>query len=168
MSSEPSGGDDFSRIAEQCRPMLRVVAIKLCGDDEMAKDLVQETLLRGLRHFDRFQPGTNAATWLATILTHLFYDHLKHRKVVRNAEPDLVVPEAVESAPTLASITDAELYAAIGQLEPELREVIEVCYLKQRKYHEAAEILNLRPGTVGTRLMRARERLRELLRAGPK
>ena len=163
---EPDAQPDvggFAEIAEQHRPLLQRVALRLSGNAETAKDLVQETLLRALRRFDRFQQGTHAATWLVAILTNLYLDYLKHQKVVRKAEPELVVPEVVECDSTIADIVDAELYAAVEALDPELREVIELCYFKRMRYHQAAATLNVPVGTIGTRLMRARARLRELL-----
>jgi RNA polymerase sigma-70 factor (ECF subfamily) len=164
MASEPpSGGGDFGEIAEQHRAMLLRVAVRLSGNAEIAKDLVQDTLLRGLSRFDQFQSGTHAGSWLVKILTNLYFDQLKHEKVVRNAEPQLMVPEAVECDWTVAEIADTDLVAAVGALEPDLREVVELCYLEQMSYREAAAVLGAPLGTIGTRLMRARTQLRVLL-----
>ncbi len=153
----------FAEIAEQHRPLLHRVARRLSGNAETAKDLVQETLLRALRRFGQFQQGTHAATWLVAILTNLYLDDLKHLKVVRKAEPELTVPEAIECESTIADISDAELYDAVKQIDPELREVVELCYFKQMRYHQAATVLNVPVSTIGTRLMRARTQLRKLL-----
>ena len=49
-------------------PLLRRFALSLCGTTDHAEDLVQDTLLQALTHLDSFQPGTNLAAWLATIL----------------------------------------------------------------------------------------------------
>jgi RNA polymerase sigma-70 factor (ECF subfamily) len=165
MSSEPPRTDvgRFAEIVEPHRELLYRVALRLSGNPEIAKDLVQETMLRALRRFDQFQQGTHAATWLSTILTNLFLDQLKHEKVVRKAEPDLVVEEAVEHDATLADIADADLYAAIQSLEPDLRDVVELCYLRQMRYREVAQMLGVPVGTIGTRLLRARTQLRVLL-----
>lgn len=154
---------DFAAIAELHRAHLLRVAQRLSGNAEVAKDLVQETLLRALRRFEQFEPGTHAGVWLVTILTNLFYDYLKHQKVERKAEPELVALEPATYELTMTTVADADLYAAIAALEPELREVVELCYLQQIRYREAAAILNVPVGTIGTRLMRARDRLRELL-----
>jgi RNA polymerase sigma-70 factor, ECF subfamily len=153
----------FGELAELHRAHLLRVAHRLSGNPEIAKDLVQDTLLRALDRFDQFRPGTHAATWLVTILTNLFLDHLRHQKVERRAEPELAVAEAVEPELALASITDVDLHAAVGALEPELRQLVELCYLKQMRYREVATALRIPMGTIGTRLMRARARLRELL-----
>jgi RNA polymerase sigma-70 factor (ECF subfamily) len=163
MAREPTA--DFGEIAEQHRALLFRVALRLSGNPEIAKDLVQETLLRGLDRFKQFRVGTDAGTWLVTILTNLFFDQLKHQKVERKAEPELAVPEAVEhdAESLIAMIPDADLYDAINALDPELRETVELCYLQQMRYREASELLSVPVGTIGTRLMRARARLRVLL-----
>jgi len=160
MSSEPS---DFGELAELHRANLLRVAFRLSGNAETAKDLVQETLLRAFRRFAQFQRGTHAGNWLVAILTNLFFDQLKHQKVERKAEPKLAAAEAVECDPAISTISDADLYAAVQALEPELRDVVELCYLQQIRYRDAAAILNVPVGTIGTRLMRARDRLRDLL-----
>jgi len=154
---------DFAAIATQHRTALHRVAMRLSGDAALAEDLVQETLLRALRRFEQFRPGTHPGTWMAAILTNLYFDYLKHQKVERKAEPELARAEEVEDDPVLGGVADDDLYAAIRSLEPELRRVVELCYLEQMRYREVAAILDVPVGTIGTRLMRARARLRELL-----
>jgi RNA polymerase sigma-70 factor, ECF subfamily len=163
MPPDDDGGDDFAALAARHRAQLMSVALRLSGNAEIAKDLVQEALLRAFRGFDRFRAGSDAGAWLVRIVTRLYYDYLKHQRVVRKAEPDLIGPEIADDDSQLATIADAALYAAVAALEPELREVVELCYLQQLRYREAAERLKVPVGTVGTRLKRARERLLELL-----
>src|SRR5687768_7031085 len=73
-------------------PNLRAFAVSLTADREKADDLVQETLLRGLSHIDRFEAGTNLGAWLTTILRNQFYT--MHRKRRWEAED----PDGVFSA----------------------------------------------------------------------
>ena len=155
----------FPELFEVHRDYLYRVALKLSGDPQLASDLVQETYLRALQRFDRFAPGTNARAWLATILTNLYYDHLKHVKVIARGERELMIIEAVEYDPTITAVSDPELYAAINQLERELRKVVVLCCLQQLSYRDAAEQLGVPQGTIGTRLMRARAALKALLGA---
>ena len=165
MASERSPHDTgaFLEIFAEHRDQLHRVALRLSGDPEAAKDLVQEALLRAWDHFAEFTPGSHAGAWLVTIMTRVFLDRLKHWRVERNAEPELSVPEAVEWIPTIFDVSDADLYAAIRDLEPPLREAVELCYLKQMRRREVAAALNVPEGTIGTRLMRARARLFQLL-----
>jgi RNA polymerase sigma-70 factor (ECF subfamily) len=161
----------FAEIANTHSAMLHRVAQQLSGNAEVAKDLVQETLLRGWRRFDQPRQSAQLATWLVTILTNLFFDQLRHEKVKSKAKPALAIQaevEEIECDPAISCVSDDQLRAAVQMLEPNLRDVVELCYLKQMRYRDAAMILNVRMGTIGTRLMRARERLHDLLTTSPR
>jgi RNA polymerase sigma-70 factor (ECF subfamily) len=139
--------------------------MRLTGSRDRADDLVQDTVTRALVRRALFQPGTNLETWLVTILTNLFLDEIKHRKVERKAEPKLAVLEVVELQRdlTIARISDLDLHEAIQTLERDLRDVIECCYVREMRYREAADTLGIAMGTVATRLVRARAKLKEML-----
>lgn len=158
----------FRELFDLHREYLYRLGLRLSGNAEIAKDLVQEAFCRAWQRFDMFQQGTSARAWLAKILTNYFYDLCKHDKVIKKGEDDLIAtPEAVEhdstTETTIETISDDYLHAAIQALEPEHRQVIELCYLKQMRYREAAEALGVPLGTIGTRLMRARARLKILI-----
>lgn len=155
----------FRQITEQHEAYLRRLALRLSGDPETAKDLAQETLTRAWSRFEQFEQGTNARAWLATILTRLFYDELKHAHVIKRAEPELEALQSVEHDPEIPGIPDTQLWAAVKALEPDLRGVVERCYIQDMSYKAIADELNVPVGTIGTRLKRARERLRQLLDA---
>jgi RNA polymerase sigma-70 factor (ECF subfamily) len=150
----------------QHRAHLHRVAVRLSGDSDTANDLVQEAFYRALIKFDQFRQGTDVKTWLVRIVTNCFLDRWKHQRVERKAEPELSTAgdAARETADApIDEIPDATLYAAIQALEPDLRAVVELCYLKEMRYRDAAEQLKVPVSTIGTRLMRARAYLRDLL-----
>lgn len=154
---------EFRKITEQHEAHLRRLALRLSGDRETAKDLAQETLTRAWSRFAQFKQGTNARAWLATILTRLFYDELKHARVINRAEPELKTLKSVECDTAIPGIPDTQLWAAVKALEPDLRGVVERCYIQDMSYKAIADELNVPVGTIGTRLKRARERLKLLL-----
>jgi RNA polymerase sigma-70 factor (ECF subfamily) len=154
---------EFREIAKEHEVYLHRIAYRLSGDKETTKDLVQETLVRALHHFGQFQQGTNARGWLVTILTRLYYDMLKHARVISRAEGDLVTLATVECDMEAPVIPDSQLWAAVKALEPDLRGVVERCYVHEMSYKAIADELKVPVGTIGTRLRRARERLRALL-----
>jgi RNA polymerase sigma-70 factor (ECF subfamily) len=61
-------------------PLLRSVALSLCGTIDRAEDLVQDTFLQALTHLDSFRPGTNLAAWLVTTLRNRFRDQYRRRQ----------------------------------------------------------------------------------------
>ena len=153
-------------IAELHEGYLHAVALRLSGNREIAKDLVQDTLARALVHFDRFKPGTKPRAWLTTILTHLYLDHVKHEKVATRAVHELATQDAIERDLDrgFLSIPHETLWGAVEALDAELRPVVELRYRQQWSYREIASELGLPVGTVGTRLMRAYDRLWQSLR----
>lgn len=169
MTDQPRDVGEFSEIAKKHEAYLYATAVRLCGDPDLARDLVQDTFARALPRFHRFRQGTNARAWLATILTRLFLDRVKHEKVVSRAEKRLGTEEGVEGEGDvdilIPSVPDAALWDAVEKLEPDLRTVVELRYREQLSYKEIADRLRLQVGTVGTRLRRAHERLRDLLKS---
>ena len=88
---------------------------------------------------------------------------IKHARVISNAQDDLTTLAPLEYEYSAPSIPDAQLWDAVEALEPDLRGVVERCYVQEMSYKAIADELKVPVGTIGTRLRRARERLRALL-----
>ena len=158
--------EQFARIVQQDHSYLRGIALRLCGNTADADDLLQETYERGLRGVHRFESGSNARAWLATIMQNRFIDRCRKQTRTPRGEPlddiPVVTPDS-EPAPVWAAVTMDHLRAALEQLDRRYREVFELFTFEKQSYHEIAERLGIRPTTVGTRLNRARCRLRVVL-----
>jgi RNA polymerase sigma-70 factor (ECF subfamily) len=169
LGTEPEGVaphgdvDDFYQEIRQHEAYLHALALRLSGQREIAKDLVQETIARALLHMERFMPGTNLRAWLSTILTRVYLDELKRIKVATRAEPRLTQELYGPIDPTTPSMPDGRLRDALEQLDPDLRTVVELRYLDDLSYKRIADRLGVPIGTVGTRLMRGLAQLRSLL-----
>src|SRR6202166_2437290 len=102
-------------------PSLRAFAISLSGNGDRADDLVQETLLRALANIHSFQPGTNMAAWLFTILRNLFRsEYRKRRREVEDADGSYA--ETLTTLPDQNSRLEIkEFRAAIRLLPPDQR-----------------------------------------------
>jgi RNA polymerase sigma-70 factor, ECF subfamily len=144
-------------------PCLRAFAISLCGNIDRGDDLVQETLLRAFTYIDSFQPGTNMAAWLFTILRNHFRDEKRKRQ--REVEDaDGRYAEALISHPEQTGrIEFEELRAALAKLPAEQREALILVGASDFSYDEAAAVCGCPTGTVKSRVNRARIRLADLL-----
>ncbi|MFP2930413.1 RNA polymerase sigma factor [Pyxidicoccus sp. 3LG] len=163
----------FAAFAREHEAALQATALRLCGNAADARDLVQDTLERGLRNLAKYKPGTDGRAWLLTILHHLFIDRCRSGKRERRAdvsaedmEERIAAPE-VESAPAWASISPEQLREALDKLPEDFRMVYRLHALEGRSYLEIAERLGIPKATVGTRLIRARRKLKELLMPQP-
>lgn len=153
----------------QHQAVLKGMAMRLCRNPADANDLVQDTFERALRVAEDHVPE-NARAWLITVMHNLFVDQCR----VQNRRPHLVpldeekndVPEPdPEVEPEWAAISPAQLRAALSQLDDRFRRVYELHCLSGASYDEIARTLNIPRNTVGTRLARARQKVREILRA---
>jgi RNA polymerase sigma-70 factor, ECF subfamily len=140
-------------------PRLRRYALSLTFDAAEADDLVQFTLLKAWEHRDRFQPGTSLVAWLFTIQRNGFINgRRKHRLEVR--DPDGIHAAALsEQAGQDHSLGLRELQAAIDRLEPAHREALMLVAVDGLPYEAAAAVIGCPPGTVKSRVSRARSRL---------
>jgi RNA polymerase sigma-70 factor (ECF subfamily) len=165
-----SGGraQPFDAIARSHKDALTAFAIRLCRDRAEANDLVQDTFERALRRFEALAPETNVRAWLFTILQNGFIDRCRRKNVAPRFEPvddEAVAAPAPESAgaPAWARITAEQLGAAIDSLDDDFRVVYRMHAIESRSYQEIAGALGIPQNTVGTRLARARRKLRDIL-----
>jgi RNA polymerase sigma-70 factor (ECF subfamily) len=143
-------------------------ARRLVGHEADARDLVQETLERALRTFHAFRPGTAVWAWLRTIMNSVWIDGWRRRqaaaKICHLPSMDMAAyePEAVAPDGPDEEILQ-RLPAAIAQLPPIFRQVLELRLQANRSYGEISDLLGIPSRTVGTRILRARRQLRAIL-----
>ena len=160
----PPVAHPFEVVARAHQDALVGFATRLCGDAAEGRDVVQDAFERALRRFDTFDPATDARAWLFTIVHNVFIDRCRKRVRTRGTElpDDLPAPEQ-EAPPSWTEISGDQLRAAVDQLEPEFRDVYMKHAVDGLSYQEIATALTLPTNTVGTRLARARRKLRTIL-----
>jgi RNA polymerase sigma factor (sigma-70 family) len=144
------------------------LALRLTGNAPDAEDLTQDVFVRVFRSLHRFQPGTLEG-WLHRITTNLFLDQARRRQRMRfdglADETGQRLPGG-EPAPAeqLADAgLDHDVAAALAALPPGFRACVVLCDVEGLTYEEVAEILDLKLGTVRSRIHRGRAQLREAL-----
>ena len=164
----------FNATALPHLPAVARVARALARSEADADDLVQETFLRALRHWDTFVPGTDCRRWLATICRNVHYAaHAKAQREAAVDDADLEALAAVQVHRDARSIgldglferTDLgpAIVSAIASLEPDFRAVETLVDVEGFTYEEAAGVLGIPVGTVRSRLFRARRQLQQIL-----
>jgi RNA polymerase sigma-70 factor (ECF subfamily) len=153
-------------MASRYENVLYARAMRLLRSRSDALDLVQDTYERALRGKATFQPGTNLRHWLMTIMYNLFLDRCRRLGREPRAlcldEHEIASPEPYAPEPW-ETITQEQINAALAGLEHPFREVYELRLIDNCSYDEIADRLTIPRSTVGTRLMRARHKLRQTL-----
>lgn len=147
-------------------PALRAFAVSLCGNPDRADDLVQETLVKAWTGLDSFVEGTNLTAWLFTILRNIYYsDYRKRRR--ETADPDgAMAARLVAPASQPGHMDLLDFRQALQKLPADQREALILIGASGMSYDEAAAICNCAPGTMKSRVNRARARIAELLALG--
>ena len=143
------------------------LAYRLTGNEEDARDVVQETYLRAYKGLKRFRGDAQFTTWLYRITANCASTHLGRRRKHRHDELDEsvgLVDERAEHDPILradAGELREELKVALQDLPPKLRSVIVLRDIYDLPHEAIAEELGISETAAKVRLHRARKKLRE-------
>ena len=161
---------EFERLALEHIDALYNFAGYLTRNPPEADDLVQETYLRAFRFADRFTPGTHLRAWLFQILRNTFLTFYRVREresaIADDGVPDWDVPMFHDAPEDSSSVMEAhtDLERALRRLPEEFRTVLLLAEVEGMPLEEVARVMECPVGTVKSRIFRAKERLRALLR----
>lgn len=162
-ASRPDTDAQFKADLLDLIPFLRAFARSLCGNQETADDLAQETLVKAWQARNMFAPGTNLKAWLFTILRNQFYSD--RRRAWRQAPWDQDAAERIPGSSGeqswAAELSDTA--RALSQLSDEQREALILVGAGGFSYEDAAAICHCAVGTVKSRVARARKSLLSIL-----
>ncbi|MBL6974951.1 MAG: sigma-70 family RNA polymerase sigma factor [Deltaproteobacteria bacterium] len=170
---------DFEKVAIENMDRLFATALRLTRSFHDAEDLVQETLVRTFAAYPRIDPNGNMRAYLFRVLTNIFINRYRHRKIVRNVndmarlgmlDGSLYSSESQKkwSDPHvryLHSNFSQDVEDALDALPERFRSVLVMADLMDLTYAQIAKELNIPAGTVMSRLFRARRHMRKSLAA---
>jgi RNA polymerase sigma-70 factor (ECF subfamily) len=178
MNNEIDGKKIYEEFDSEILPHLSALkgyASKLTNDPDNADDLLQDTLLKAFRFFDKYEKGTNAKAWVFEIMKNSF---IKNYWRVRR-EPDKVCYDDIQNFyetikshevrtqhyenDAFSSVLSDEIINALSVLPDELRTVIFLGDVEGYSYQEIADFTDCPVGTVRSRMNRTRKILYSLL-----
>ena len=159
MNTEAGRQARFNQLAEDYGTDLYRYAMWICGNDALAKDLVQETYLRAWKALDKLQDVKAAKSWLITILRRE-YARTFERKVPKFTDVEtVVVADDNELEPD--DRTEIKLLRqGIMKLAPKYREPLLLQVVMGHSCEEISSLLGISKSAVMTQLFRAREQLK--------
>ena len=171
---EPSDRVLLAAVAERDREALRELYVRhapwlvarlarRCADRGLVEEVVQDTFVGVWKGASRFRGEGDVAAWIWGIGIRRLIDRLRAQRgpVAALRERDAVLVSAEDEV--LLGVEHGDLGAALDRLSPELRAVVQATLLDGLTTREAGRLLGIPPGTVKTRMMRARRELREAL-----
>lgn len=165
----------FAQLVTAYEKQVYNLCLRMSGNPEDARDLAQEAFLKAWRGLQFYKSESSFSTWLYRLTTNVCIDFLRQKKrrpTVSLTQDDdwedgqeLDIPDA---APTpeerlLHQETGQAVRQAMEQLDDDFRLVLTLRVVEDLSYEEIAQVLDLNPGTVKSRLARARGKLRKIL-----
>jgi RNA polymerase sigma-70 factor (ECF subfamily) len=158
----------YQRFGRPCYSLAR----RICADERVAEDVVQEVFLTLWRDPTRFDPSRGGfATWLLTVTHHKAVDAVRKESAIRRRM--VAAPEAGENwSPTpvpgadqaaLARVAAGQVHLALHRLPVAQRQVLALAYFGGHTQREIAVLIGVPLGTVKSRMFTAVQRLRVLL-----
>jgi RNA polymerase sigma factor (sigma-70 family) len=153
----------FGMLAERWHGKLVGHAWRLTGDPEMARDAAQGAWVEIVRGLHRLADERAFPAWAYRIVSRRCAKQIGAAVRRREVAAMLMVEPEAHCSASDASIDSARLRSAIALLPPEQRSAIALFYLEEMSVAEVAVALDVPAGTVKTRLMHARHKLRGAL-----
>jgi RNA polymerase sigma factor (sigma-70 family) len=158
----------WEEIVSQHSARVYRLAYRLTGNQHDAEDLTQEVFVRVFRSLSSYTPGTFEG-WLHRITTNLFLDQARRKSKIRfdalADDADAKMPGRAPSPDVQMNdrLLDDDVEAALADLPPDFRAAVVLCDIEGLSYEEIADVLDLKLGTVRSRIHRGRSMLRKSL-----
>ena len=171
--------DSFEALVRKYQGRVFTMAYRMLGNRADAEDMAQEIFLKAYRGLPQFEGRSTFSTWLYSIATHHCLNQLASRRrwfrscavnepSVPGGNPGFGVDRVADPSPGAdRALEQADLQRLVQQqllaLSPEQRAILVLRDIQGLSYEEIGQLLRLEPGTVRSRLHRARMELKERL-----
>ena len=157
----------FEEIVRRYQRRVYGVALRIVRSHAVADDVAQDAFLRAWQALDRFELGRPFGPWVCRIAANVAVNHVRSPVTREDPLPEGHGEARAAQGNPLDAVLDGEarrlLDEALGGLPPEQRAVFVLRAVEDMSYREIADALGLSPGTVMSRLFRAREKLARAL-----
>lgn len=146
------------------------LCLTLCAHLHDAEDLYQDTWMKALEHLDQYDPARPFLPWVTRICVNTYRSRLRRlaRSPVFNGFPtSQEKDDLLSQVPAPEKPDYSPLHQAIDSLPEKLRVAVILYYFQDMDVQSAAQVLGVPPGTVKSRLHKARVKLKEVLGNDP-
>ena len=173
MKAQLGDQDAFRQLVEQYQGLVYTLAKRMLNDPQDAEDVSQEVFLSAWKALPTFRMDAKLSTWLYRLTVNAATDQLRRRKKTESTmtlddeEHPVDLPDPTPGPQEQAERSERadRVRTALAQLTENHRRILVLREVNGLNYDEIAEVLELTPGTVKSRLARARRELREKLLA---
>ena len=157
---------EFHEIYEKYSTDLYSFIIKLCGNEQLAKDIMQDTMLRAIENIDKFKGNCSIKTYLFTIARNLYLDTLK-KSENKNISSDGTEQEFADGTSFVDRLTDKEsaltIHRLLHCLDKPYKEIFSLRVFAELSFREIGDIFGNSENWARTAFFRAKKKLITLM-----
>jgi len=159
---------DIGYQLENCRERLTRLCINLCINRHDAEDLFQDTCLRAIKYFKKYNPDMDFAKWIFRICINTYKTNLRRRYTSKTIsfenedEYDLFF-ECIPETECPYDSRYKELLSAVNRLPEKYRTILVMRYFNDYSEEDTAKLVGIPKGTVKSRLNKAKKLIREVM-----
>jgi len=152
----------FNQLVEAYQSPIRRFFLNQTGDEELSKDLAQDTFVKAWLNIGSFRAAAKFSTWLYRIACNTFYDHTRARKPSASVDVEMVGDRMTADTPDRDFGIDFS--EALKILKDEERTAVLLFYMEDQTIDKISKIMGCPSGTVKSHLHRGKEKLAKYLK----
>ena len=151
-------------IYEEYYSSMMGVCLRYASNEDDALDILQEGFIKVFRNIAKYKPGTSLSAWMRRLMVNTAIDY--YRKSIRRRTEDITEAYQLSSqeADAISLCSEKEILQAIQKLTPSYRTVFNMYVIEGYSHKEIADFLNITESTSRSNLVKARSRLKDLLK----
>ncbi|MDB5224816.1 MAG: subfamily polymerase sigma factor [Candidatus Adlerbacteria bacterium] len=162
----------YRAVVERYTQRLEKYLRRLGADEELAKDILQESFIKAYINLNDYDASLSLSAWLYRIVHNETVSHFRKARIrpepVRH-EKDLALFDTIPDELDIVAEADAQsaraaVQAALDSLESKYRDVLVLRFFEEKSYDEISDILQIPPGTVATYINRGKAKLKSAIR----
>ncbi len=153
------------KLYEEYYGKMMGICLRYAGTEDEALDILHERFIKVFRNISKYQPGTSLPAWIRRIMVNTAIDY--YRKMVRRRTENIEQAYDISSndADAVSQCTEKEILEGVQQLSPAYRAVFNLYIIEGYSHKEIANMLNVTESTSRSNLVKARLKLKVLLKS---
>lgn len=151
-------------LYEEYYPIMLPVCIRYANNEHDGLDILHEGFIKVFKHLEKYKVGTSLKNWIKRIMVNTSIDYYRKKKRKRTEDIDTAYHLSSEEPDAIDELNAAEIMKALQLLSPSYRAVFNLYVLEGYSHREVGVKLGITESTSRSNLVKARNKLREILR----
>lgn len=151
-------------LYESYYPVMFSICLRYARNSQQAEDILHEGFLKVFKNLDKYVTGTSLHSWIHRIIVNSAIDQYRKNTRKRTEEIDNAYNLSVDSPTPGSKLMEEEILSCVQSLSPTYRAVFNLYVMEGYSHRDIAEKLNISESTSRSNLVKARAKLREMLK----